>query len=280
MTYFKKIKIFSLTLLLFLNLPAASEDYTANSTLAEVNGKPITLGHVIAAVARLPEEYSNLEPDYLLDGILDQIVKQEVMAQTLDDSKLLIKVSLENEIRSLKAKYAVEQQMQDYPTTEMVQNAYQELISVTENTEEFNASHILVETEDRALEILKLLETGIQFTKLAKENSTGPSAPNGGQLGWFGAGQMVPEFETAVMVLEIGKVSQPVKTQFGWHLIKLNDRRTKPLPSLEELQPELIQQLNQDRIDELVKIKSEKAGIVLVNKAINSSSIRNLELLK
>ena len=131
-----------------------------------------------------------------------------------------------------------------------------------------------------ALEILKSLELGKEFSTLAQEKSTGPSGSNGGQLGWFGSGQMVPEFETAVMVLEIGMVSQPVQTQFGWHVIKLNDRRLKPVPTLEEMKPELIQQLSQERIDEIVRSNTEKATLKLFLDNVESSSIRNLKLLQ
>ena len=278
MTHLKKI-IRTVTFILFSIIPVAGYTYTANTILAKVNDKNITLGHVIAAVARLPQEYNNLDSDYLLEGVLDQIIKQEIIAQTLNISQLLTKVSLENEIRSIKAKYAVEKQMIGFPTNAMIENAYKEETSILEKIEEFNASHILVETEESALEVLELLKSGMEFEKIAQEKSTGPSGPNGGNLGWFGMGQMVPEFETAVMVLEVGKVSQPVKTQFGWHIIRLNNNRFKPLPTREDLEPELIQKLSQSRIDELVRVKSEEATIELLNKNVDSSLIRNLELL-
>ena len=280
MKNFKKTYILIIMTLLFSLKQVASETYTADTPMAEINGELITLGHVIAAVARLPKEYNNLESDYLLEGILEQMVNQELMAQTFDVSKIINKVTLENEIRSLKAKYAIEEQLSDFPTTEMVQSAYDNAISSSKDSEEFNASHILVDNEKLALDIIELLETGVDFSKLAQKESTGPSGPNGGQLGWFGLGQMVPEFEAAVVVLEIGKVSQPVKTQFGWHVIKLNDRRIKSTPKMDELQPEIIQKLSQDRIDELIKITSGKANIQLFYKDLDPSSIRDLNLLK
>ena len=274
-----QIRIITLTILLFIGSTASSEETSANTVLAEVNGKNITLGHIIAAVARLPQEYNDLEADYVLNGVLDQVVKQEIMAQSLDELELLTKTSLENEIRSIKAKYAVEKEMLDFPTNEQVQAAFKEATKSINSTEEFNASHILVESEQAASEILDLLESGIDFVQLAQEKSTGPSGPNGGQLGWFGPGQMVPEFEAATTVLEIGNISQPVKTQFGWHIIKLNNRRLKPPPTLEELRPELIQRLSQVRIDALVKAKTEAATIKLFNKAVDPNLVRNLNLL-
>ena len=280
MQHLNNIKIFTLIIILLSAWPVRSETHTANTSLAEVNDRTITLGHVIAAVARLPEEYNNLDNDYLLEGVLDQIIKQEIMAQSLDVSEIFIEASLENEIRSIKAKYAIEKQMEGFPSTETVEKAYEQAISVLDNAEEFNASHILLDTEIDALKVLELLESGENFSQIAQRKSTGPSGANGGQLGWFGVGQMVPEFETAVMVLEVGKLSRPVQTQFGWHIIKLNDRRLKPLPTIEELQPELLQKLSQARIDKLVEIESDKAIIKIFEKNIDSSLIRDLELLK
>jgi len=81
-----------------------------------------------------------------------------------------------------------------------------------------------------------MLADGADFATLAKERSTGPSGPRGGELGWFGTGQMVPEFEQAVIGLEDGAVSEPVQTQFGWHVVKRNDSRNKSAPSLDEVQ--------------------------------------------
>ena len=269
-----------LLILSFLSTQVFSEEPSSEIVLAEVNGKNITLGHIIAAVTKLPAEYNNLEADYILEGVLDQIVKQEIMAQILDTSEKFIKVSLENEIRSITAKYSVEKLMQGFPKNDQVLEAYKEATVSLQSLEEFNASHILVESKKTALEILDSLESGLDFSKLAQEKSTGPSGPNGGQLGWFSLGQMVPEFEAAVLVLEIGNISQPVKTQFGWHIVKLNDQRVKPVPTLEEMKPELVQLLSQARIDQLLKTETDKSKVDLFNLNIDPTLIRNLDLLK
>ena len=274
------IRLLALLILILYSTQVVSEEYTTGIILAEVNGKNITLDHIITAVAKLPPEYNNLESDYILEGVLDQIIKQEIMAQVLDTSEEFIKVSLENEIRSIKAKYAVEKHMQGFPKNDQLLAAYENATKSMQSLEEFNASHILVESEEEALNILVSLETGTKFSKLAQEKSTGPSGPNGGQLGWFGPGQMVPEFEATVLVLEVGSVSQPVKTQFGWHVVKLNDRRVKPLPTFEEMKPELTQQLSQARIDQLLKIKTDNSIVKILDTKIDPDLIRNLNLLK
>ena len=273
-------RLLALLILFFSSTQVFGEEYKAGLVLAEVNGKNITLGHVIAAVAKLPSEYNTLEADYILEGVLNQIVKQEIMAQILDTSEKFIEISLENEIRSIRAKYSIEKLMEGFPGNDQLIAAYERATETIQSLEEFNASHILVESEKEALNILNSLKAGSDFSKLAQEKSTGPSGPNGGQLGWFGPGQMVPEFEAAVLVLEIGKISQPVKTQFGWHLVKLNDRRVKALPTFEEMKPELVQQLSQARIDQLLKIETDKSIVKILDTKIEPSLIRNLNLLK
>ena len=273
-------RLLALLILFFSSTQVAGEEYKTGLVLAEVNGKNITLDHIIAAVAKLPSEYNTLEADYILEGVLNQIVKQEIMAQILDTSEKFIEVSLENEIRSIRAKYSIAKLMEGFPGSDQLLAAYETATETIQSSEEFNASHILVESEKEALKILNSLKAGSNFSKLAQEKSTGPSGPNGGQLGWFGPGQMVPEFEAAVLVLEIGNISQPVKTQFGWHLVKLNDRRVKALPTFEEMKPELVQQLSQARIDQLLKIETDKSIVKILDTKIEPSLIRNLNLLK
>ena len=273
-------RLLALLILFFSSTQVVGEGYKTGLVLAEVNGKNITLDHIIAAVAKLPSEYNTLEAEYILEGVLNQIVKQEIMAQILDTSEKFIEVSLENEIRSIRAKYSIEKLMEGFPGNDQLLAAYETATETMQSLEEFNASHILVESEKEALNILDSLKAGSDFSKLAQEKSTGPSGPNGGQLGWFGPGQMVPEFEAAVLVLEIGSISQPVKTQFGWHLVKLNDRRVKALPTFEEMKPELVQQLSQARIDQLLKIETDKSIVKILDTKIEPSLIRNLNLLK
>ena len=202
-------------------MPVQAQD--ANTVVATVNGKSITLGHMIVARAILPEQYQQLPNEVLFEGILKQLVEQTLLAGAFDGTlPKRIPISLENEQRSLIAGETLEVVLSQALSEDAVKAAYDAQFADAEPSKEYNASHILVETEGEALAIQADVDGGADFATVAKEKSTGPSGPNGGSLGWFGKGAMVPSFEAAVVGLEVGAVSAPVQTQFGWHVIILN----------------------------------------------------------
>ena len=248
----------SLALAAVMALPVAAQDKPdADTVIARVNGEEITLGHIIATAATLPEQYQQIEDDVLYELIVDQVIQQQLLGQQQEDLTRLNTLALENESRSLRAVQTVNALIEQELTDEAIQEAYDAKYADFQGTDEFNASHILVESEEEAQEIKAQLDDGADFAELAKEHSTGPSGPNGGELGWFGPGQMVPAFEEAVIGLEKEQVSEPVKTQFGWHVVTLNDKRKSEAPELEQVRAELTQTLQQDviqaRIDELTQ---------------------------
>jgi peptidyl-prolyl cis-trans isomerase C len=205
----------------------AAQAQDADTVVATVNGTEITLGHMIMVRAGLPEQYLSLPDDVLWDGILDQLVQQSVLAQTgTEERSKRLALALDNEERALRAAEAVEGIVESATSDSAVQEAY-EAAYADGGGVEFNAAHILVETEEAAAALVEQARGGADFATLARENSTGPSGPNGGDLGWFGPGMMVAPFEEAVLALEVGAVSDPVQTQFGWHVIKLNETRTR-----------------------------------------------------
>ena len=240
-----------------LSLPAtAQETVTADPSVvvATVGDTEITVGHMIVAWASLPQQYQDLPDDVLFQGILDQLVQQTALQQQFTaDLPKRVELQLENERRSLTAGEAINGIMEAPLDEADVQTAYDEEYSDVEQAQEYNASHILVETEEAALAVQAALADGGDFAAVAREQSTGPSGPNGGQLGWFGAGAMVPEFEAAVVALEPGAVSNPVKTQFGWHVIKLNEVRVQNAPTLEDVRAELELQIRQIRAQEKIE---------------------------
>lgn len=273
------------TLSLCAAAPAFAQDSGtpgADTVVATVNGVEITLGHMAVAKATLPDQYQQLPAEVLFPGILDQLISQTALVQSFDgETPARVRLALDNEHRSLIAGEVVEGIMQNAVTEAALQAAYDARFAGADAGEEYNASHILVETEDEALAIQAELVAGADFGDTAREKSTGPSGPGGGSLGWFGPGQMVPSFEAAVIALRAGEVSDPVQTQFGWHVIKLNETRVKEAPSLDAVRAELEDQLRneavQARIDALTSMATvDRSGA----EALNPSVLNEIDLTK
>ncbi len=271
----------SAALALTFALPVHAES-GADAVMATVNGVDITMGHMIVVRSGLPEQYRDLPDDVLFTGILDQLIQQAVLSQASGDADpLRVRLALENERRSLMAAEHMDSVLENAVTEEAVKAAYEASYSGAEPEQEFDASHILVETEEEAKELVTTLEGGADFAELAKEKSTGPSGPRGGALGWFGKGMMVPEFETAVMDMEPGAISAPIKTQFGWHVIKLNNARIKDAPKMEDVRAELEQQVRMDKVESYISELTDKATISRKTGAdVDTSQLKDLSLLE
>ncbi|WP_439521580.1 peptidylprolyl isomerase [Marivita sp.] len=268
---------------LMLALPVQAQDtLTADSVMATVNGTEITLGHMLMVRASLPEQYQQLPDEVLWDGILDQIVQQSVLSELeTGEENRRVQLALENERRALFAAQAIEGLVDEAVTDEAVQALYEETYLQGDPTEEFNASHILVETQEEAAAIVEELNGGADFAEVAREKSTGPSGPNGGQLGWFGAGMMVPEFQTAVEAMEVGALSEPVQTQFGWHVITLNEKRNQEAPELDAVRGELEGILSQNAVSQKIDELTNAADITRTAKEeVDTSILSNIDLLE
>ncbi|ABF65648.1 peptidylprolyl isomerase [Ruegeria sp. TM1040] len=253
-----------------LAAPAFAE-LNANTVVATVNGEDITVGNMIVARAKLPAQYQSLPDDLLFKALLDQLIQQTVLKQQLHgDIPEYVRLSVEHEQRSLLASDVIEAVMEGAQTEDAIRDAYDARYSSDDGGDEFNASHILLESEEAALEIKSQLDEGADFAALAKESSTGPSGPNGGALGWFENGRMVPEFEAAISDMRSGEVSGPVQTQFGWHIIKLNDRRKLEAPEYEDVRDEIAQELAQQAVEDRISQLTATA-------TINRPEIENLE---
>lgn len=264
-----------------LALPVAAQDApTADTVLATVNGTDITLGHVIAMQQMLPPQYQELPDNVLFDGLLEQLVQQEILASVAtQDVTRRMELGLANERRAFLAAMLLDDiGLADLPEEE-VQAEYDAQYGSAGAVTEYNASHILLETEADAVAVIEALAEGADFAELAQERSTGPSGPNGGQLGWFTAGMMVPDFEEAVFALEVGEVSAPVQTQFGWHVVVLNDMRDQEAPALEDVRAELEDGLRRARVDAAITELSAAADVVRPEITIDPAVIRDLDLL-
>ncbi|WP_413717848.1 peptidylprolyl isomerase [Silicimonas sp. MF1-12-2] len=252
----------AMALTLALAGPGNAENHLAADTVvATVNGTDITLGHMIVLKQRLPAQYQQLPADVLFEGILDQLVQQTLLGESVDELSLGSRIVLENESRSLRAAEEIQRITDSAISEDAVQKAYDAAYANAEPETEYNASHILVATEEEAQALIDELAGGADFATLAQEKSTGPSGPNGGQLGWFGPGAMVAPFEEAVVAMEVGTVSVPVQTQFGWHVIRLNETRLKDAPALDAVRGELSEALRREAIESRVVELTEGASI-------------------
>jgi peptidyl-prolyl cis-trans isomerase C len=261
---------------------APEGDYDASTVLATVNGTDITLGHVVVLRERLPDQFQSLPDDTLFQGLVDQLVDQALLADTLsdspDDDPLPVRLHLENERRGTLASRAVTDRVADDIDEAAVQTAYEEAIADFEPQPEFSASHIIVATEEEAAALKAEIDAGADFAEVARENSTDGAAAQGGSLGWFGPGQMVPEFETEVQAMEVGEIRGPVQTQFGWHLIRLDDTRETAPPPLEEVRPQIVDQLRQERLQAELQELRDAAEIERPETEVPAAAIRDESL--
>jgi peptidyl-prolyl cis-trans isomerase C len=262
---------------------AEDKAYDATTVVATVNGTDITLGNLIAMRDRLPQQYQQLPDDVLMKGLIDQMVDQQLLADEISKSPetdpLSVRLSVQNERRGDLAGMAANEAVASAVDDAKVKAAYDKLVADFKPATEWNASHILVDSEDKAKALKAEIDGGKDFAVVAQANSSDGSAANGGSLGWFGAGQMVPEFETAVKGMKPGDVTGPVKSQFGWHIIKLNEVRETQPPTLDASKPQIEDQLRQEALQAKLAELRAAAKIDKPTTGVAPAAIRESDLL-
>ncbi|MAI08818.1 MAG: peptidylprolyl isomerase [Magnetococcales bacterium] len=225
----QKMKKFVIPALVALSLTACNNDmslsqkHKSGTVLATVNGAPIIEEDVTTALSTIPANLLQGREAQIKANLVDQLVERELVMQDADKKNILsdseFKKIHEDVLRNLAYNFMIQKASQDAVTEEALKAEY-EKNKANYVYKSVKARHILVKTADEAKAIIKELDGGKDFAKLAEEKSTGPSAKNGGDLGWFKANDMVPEFSQAAFALEDGAYSkEPVQTQFGWHVI-------------------------------------------------------------
>ena len=258
----------------------SQEALSADTPFIEVNGKIIKFGSAIIAFSKLQQKNMNFDKNTIFSQIVQQLVNEELLSQNIDKENQLTLLALEHEKRSAKAAQMVSKILKNFPNDELINSAYKNLTEQYKNALEYNASHILVKQEEQAKTILADLKGGSAFEEMAKEHSIGPTGKSGGKLDWFDLNSMVPEFSTALMVLSDGDISQPVKTKFGWHIIKLNETREKQIPELKDVESQLKQNLRQKKINDYLNSLTKNSKIKFLGKDINPNEIANIKLLE
>lgn len=240
--------------------------------VAKVNGAVITEGDLAFAEREIGDNLNQAR-------ITDQARRRRVLIEFLVENQLLAEAgakanmgdgaSFESRMaywkrRALREAY-FEKTIQAEITEAKAKAFYDAEAAKAKGGAQIRARHILVKTEDKAKEIYEMIAHDGDFAELAKKHSTGPSAANGGDLGFFGAGQMVPEFSKAAFALKVGEVSEPVKTQFGWHLIKVEDRRDSAMPPFNQLKSRIIEHLARQKTREVTAGLRKSANIEYVD---------------
>ena len=231
--------LYGVAFTLLFSSSLAAQETNLNTVVATVAGTEITIGHMLDVKRQLPEQYKSLEDSVLFSGILEQLLQQELLANSVTEDPSWLATAMQNQRRNLLSSVVINDLRDNSVTENILKDTYAAKYPAGSGETEYKASHILVETEQKARDLLALLDGGTDFSGLAIEHSTGPSGPSGGDLGWFGKGQMVEPFESAVMGMEADTYTGPVKTQFGYHLIFLNNRRETSPPSFEDVRSEI-----------------------------------------
>ena len=226
------------------DIAAALAEYDGSAVIATVDDVDITFADAAIVFEALPAQAATASSEQILTGITEQLVSETALFKAAIDAGLHETPEMKRRLaavrRSALAEAYLTEQLDETITDEFVRNRYEEAIAEFAGGAEIRARHILVKTEDEAKEVVAELEDGADFAELAAEKSTGPSGASGGDLGFFGRGQRVAPFSEAAFGLEEpGDISAPVETQFGWHVIKLEEKRTQAPPPFEAVAPQI-----------------------------------------
>ena len=262
----------------------AEPDVSGATVIATVNGEAITVGDIVALRTELPPQYQSLPDRTLYEGLTEQIINQILLSQAAERAGFLDRKDVQRGLEMQRMSYLAELYARDRIdstlTPDAVELEYNRRYLQEEGATEWNAAHILVEDEATAKIVIEELEAGADFAETAKVRSTGPSGPRGGDLGWFGAGQMVPEFQTGVEGLEVGEISAPIQTQFGWHVIKLMETRKKAPPSLSEVYQELAGEMSRNITDSIVSALRDQATVEFMEGEPGITKLRDDSLIQ
>jgi len=250
---------------------AAADD--ASKVVARVNGQSITEADMDMAKNEIGSDLASLPPEVQRRALAEYLIDNMLFAEAAEHAKLAQTPEFENQMRYLRRRVLreryFEQTLKSKVGEDEARKIYNARVSQLQPEDEFAARHILVDSEKKAKELRAKIEAGADFAEVAKENSTDPgSKANGGLLGYFTKGQMVPEFEAAVVKMHKGEVSDPVKTAFGWHIIKLEDRRRKPPPSFEDVKDTIMASLVVRLAQEQAAAMRQKAKLEYVDEDI------------
>ena len=256
--YLRKIVSPILTFLLFSIMFLKATQAQNIPIVANVNNEDISLETMIHAMNELPPEIQSQPFMSYYEDLLERVIDIKLFAQEGKKMKLdeepSVRAAIDFVIEKVLMQAFLSKYVQENIKEENIKASYNNFIADETSREEIKASHILMDTESEAIDVINMLNDGDDFAELAKNKSTGPSGPSGGDLGWFKRGQMVPPFEKAAFSLNKNEITQrPVQTQFGWHVIKIFDKRIPEAPSYESMKSKLIQDLERKIVSKKIQ---------------------------
>src|ERR1700716_2014234 len=230
-----------LAMVLLAGAPLRAED--ANPVLAKVNGAEIRQSDVALAEEELGPTLAQMDPATKKDNVLSFLIDMKIVAKAAEDKKVENNEDFKKRLAFTRSRLLMDSLLASEgkaaTTDDAMKKVYEDASKQIAGEQEVHARHILVETEDEAKAVAEELKKGADFAELAKKKSKDPGASDGGDLGFFTKDQMVPEFSAVAFALEPGKVSDPVKSQFGWHIIKVEEKRNRQAPAFDQVKAQI-----------------------------------------
>lgn len=246
---------------------AAAQD--EDKVVVTVNGVPIRASEVEFAAEDLLAQIANIKPDQRYPFLVSYLIERQLLAQAAEKAKISGTSEYKKRAGFYRAKALrdayFKTKIEPLVTDKEAKARYDKEMANIEPQDEVRARHILVKTEDEAKAVAAELKKGASFEEIAKARSAGPSAPRGGDLGYFTKDKMVPEFATVAFNMKKGQFSAPVKTEFGWHIIRVEDRRKQTLQSFDAIKTRIRNALLRQKVAELALTLRKKAKIEYVD---------------
>lgn len=230
--------------------------------LAKVNGAEIKKSDVAMAEEELGPSLAQMDPATKDENVLSFLIDMKIVAKAAEDKKIADGEEFKKRLAFARNRLLMDsllaQEGKAATTPDAMKKVYEEAAKQITGEQEVRARHILVETEDEAKAVKAELDKGADFAELAKKKSKDPGSADGGDLGFFTKEQMVPEFSAVAFAMEPGKISDPVKSQFGWHIIKVEEKRNRKAPDFEQVKPQIEQYVTRKaQADYVAKLRAE-----------------------
>jgi peptidyl-prolyl cis-trans isomerase C len=263
-----------LAVVLLAGSPVRAED--SNPVLAKVNGSEIRQSDVALAEEELGPSLAQMDPATKQENVLSFLIDMKIVSKAAEDKKIENDEDFKKKLAFARNRLLMDnllaQEGKAATTDDAMKKVYEDASKQITTEQEVHARHILVPTEEEAKKIEDELKKGADFAELAKKESKDPGASDGGDLGFFTKEQMVPEFSKVAFALEPGKISDPVKTQFGWHIIKVEEKRDRKAPEFAQVKPQIEQYVTRKAQADYVAKLRETAKVERMDKPADAAA--------